>query len=186
MPRSAAARDEEFRLRLAADDDSALREVYDLFSSVVYGLAARVTANAEAARDVTQEVFIELWSKPLAFDPKRGSLRSWLAMLAHRRAVDWVRREAHRRRLPEVSPGFDRVPTVEDEVVAADVARCVRGVVEGLPPPLLDVIECTYYRGNTCRQAAVVLGIPEGTVKSRLRRALACIGDELERKGLIS
>ena len=72
MPCSAAARDEEFRLRLAAGDDSALREVYDLFAPVVHGLAARVTANAEAAKDVTQEVFTELWSRPLAFDPKRA------------------------------------------------------------------------------------------------------------------
>jgi RNA polymerase sigma factor (sigma-70 family) len=186
MPRSAAGRDEEFRLRLAAGDDAALGEVYDLFAPVVYGLAVRVTADAEAARDVTQEVFTELWCKPLAFDPQRGSLRTWLAMLAHRRAVDWVRREVRKRRLTEASREYGRPHTVEEEVVDADVARCVRQVVNRLPPPLLDVVEWTYYRGNTCRQTAAGLGIPEGTVKSRLRRALACIGDELERKGLVS
>ena len=107
-------------------------------------------------------------------------------MLAHRRAVDWVRREVHRRRLTEASRTYDRLPTVEDEVVEADVAICVRRVVEALPSPLLDLVEWTYYRGNTCRETAAALGIPEGTAKSRLRRALACIAEELQRKGLVS
>ncbi|TDD70907.1 sigma-70 family RNA polymerase sigma factor, partial [Actinomadura rubrisoli] len=71
-----------------------------MFAPLVHGLARRVTGDAEAARDVTQEVFAGLWERPLAFDPERGSLRGWLATLAHRRAVDWVRRESRRRRPP--------------------------------------------------------------------------------------
>jgi RNA polymerase sigma factor (sigma-70 family) len=106
----------------------------------VYGLAVRVTANAEAAKDVTQEVFTELWCNPMAFDPGRGTLRAWLAMLAHRRAVDWVRREVRRRRLTEAPVAYDCRSTVEEDVVTAEVARCVRRVVEELPPPLRDVV----------------------------------------------
>jgi RNA polymerase sigma-70 factor (ECF subfamily) len=185
-----AAHDEELRLRLAAGDDRALGEAYDLFAGLVHGLALRVTRDADAARDVTQEVFIELWAKPLAFNPARGALRSWLAMLAHRRAVDWVRKEVsnHRAAAAAVSgdlPSVSEEPSAEEEMVANDVAQRVREVVENLSRPLRDAVELTYYHGNTCRGAATALGIPEGTLKSRLRRALTCIGTELKLQGLV-
>src|SRR5215471_2717941 len=88
----------DVRDRLVAGDDAALGEVYDQFSSLVYGLALRVIGDARAAEDVSQDVFVWLWERPTAFDPERGSLRSWLGTLTHRRAVDYVRREEARRR----------------------------------------------------------------------------------------
>src|SRR5215510_16530104 len=101
-PRALAHRDNHWELdvreRLVAGDDAALGEVYDQFSSLVYGLALRVIGDARAAEDVSQDVFVWLWERPAAFDPERGSLRSWLGTLTHRRAVDYVRREEARRR----------------------------------------------------------------------------------------
>ncbi|HZP28463.1 MAG TPA: sigma-70 family RNA polymerase sigma factor, partial [Acidimicrobiia bacterium] len=89
------------RARLAAGDESALTEVYDQYASFVYGLALRVIGDARAAEDVSQDVFVAVWERPEAFDPERGSLRTWLGTLAHRRAVDYVRREEARRRRTE-------------------------------------------------------------------------------------
>src|SRR5215471_13923006 len=89
------------RDRLVAHDEAALTEVYDQFASFVYGLAARVIGDRRAAEDVSQEVFLALWERPHAFDPDRGSLRTWLGTLSHRRSVDYVRREEARRRRTE-------------------------------------------------------------------------------------
>lgn len=182
-PRATDLRDEETRLRLAAGDDATLADVYDRYSACVYGLALRVTADAEAARDVTQEVFVSLWERPTAFDPARGSLRTWLSVLAHRRAVDWVRRDVRHRRVTEPA-GETAHPPVDEEVIADDVARIVRKAAAALSTPLRDVIELAYYRGHTYRHVAEILGVPEGTVKSRIRRALTLIGEDLEREGV--
>src|SRR4051812_11151447 len=84
--------------RLIAGDESALVEIYEQFASFVFGLARRVTASTSLAEEVTQEVFVPLWEKPHAFDPSRGSIRSWLGVLPHRRSVDRVRRETTARR----------------------------------------------------------------------------------------
>lgn len=188
VARAVVDRDAEFRLRLAAGDDGALAEVYDLFAGYVHHLALRVTADPEAARDVVQEVFTELWCHPLAFDPGRGALRTWLATLAHRRAVDWVRKEVSRRRVAESYAAHHRLQsagarTVEDEVLAGESVLLVRHLVDLLPQPLQEAIDLTYYRGHTCRAAAVELGIPEGTFKSRLRRAMTRLGAELGEVG---
>jgi RNA polymerase sigma-70 factor (ECF subfamily) len=187
-PGPAVARDEELRARLAAGDEDALAEVYDLFSPLVYGLARRVTADSEAAGDVTQEVFVGLWERPLSFDPAKGSLRTWLATLAHRRAVDWVRKESRHRRPPPIMEreGGNGHPTVEEEVLEGELTRGVRRGLHALPGPLREVLELAYYRGLTYREVAVALGIPEGTAKSRIRSALAKLAADLEREGLSS
>lgn len=183
-PRAADLQDEEVRLRLVAGDDAVLAEVYDRYAASVYGLALRVTADAEAARDVTQEVFAGLWERPLAFDPGRGSLHTWLGVVAHRRAVDWVRRDVRHRRAAETPLAPGHGPAVDEEVIADDVARTVRKAAAALSTPLRDVIELAYFRGHTYRRVAELLDIPEGTVKSRIRRALTLISEDLEREGV--
>ena len=84
--------------RLIGGDQDALGECYDQFSSFVYGLSQRVIGDRRAAEDITQDVFLYLWERADAFDPDRGGLRTWLGTLAHRRSVDYVRREEARRR----------------------------------------------------------------------------------------
>jgi len=103
------------RKRLASGDEAALGEVYDQFASFVYGLALRVIGDPRAAEDVSQDVFVAIWERPEAFDPERGSLRTWLGTLAHRRAVDYVRREeARRRRTERDAARRASVPDVEE------------------------------------------------------------------------
>jgi DNA-directed RNA polymerase specialized sigma24 family protein len=88
--------DREVCDRLVAGDQAALGELYDEFSPLVYGLAARVTRDWAAAEDITQDVFVRVWEDPRAFDPARGTWRGWLGTITHRRAVDWVRRSVVR------------------------------------------------------------------------------------------
>ena len=163
--------------RIRAGDQHALATVYDQNAAVVYGVARRVTRDEQLARDVCQEVFAYLWELPDRVDLAKGSLRGFLVVVAHRRAVDEVRRSARRSRAESalVQPAAGTGP--EDEVVdtAAAAWRDQRlcAMVEALPADQRAALRLAYYEGLTYRQVAAALGIAEGTAKSRLRLGLA-------------
>jgi RNA polymerase sigma-70 factor (ECF subfamily) len=172
------------RERLVAGDSVALAEIYDQYASFVYGLALRVIGDARAAEDVSQDVFVGLWERPAVFDPERGSLRTWLGTLAHRRAVDYVRREeARRRRAERDAARAVSAPDVDELATALVAAERVRAALDRLPAEQRRAIELAYFGGRTYRQVAEVLGIPEGTAKSRLRLGLRRIAEALEAEG---
>jgi RNA polymerase sigma-70 factor (ECF subfamily) len=125
-------------------------------------------------------VFVSLWEHPRQIDPGRGTLRGFLGTLTHRRAVDAVRREeARRRREVRVAQQDGNVPDVADVVLRSDTTGRVRTAVEVLPDAQRQALELAYFDGYTYRQVAEVLGIPEGTAKSRLRLALTRIAEHL-------
>lgn len=172
------------RDRVMTGDDSGLREVYDQFASFVYGLALRVIGDPRAAEDVSQDVFVCFWERPAAFDPERGSLRTWLGTLAHRRAVDYVRREeARRRRAEREAARAISLPDVDEMATALLAAERVRAAIDQLPFEQRRAVYLAYFDGKTYRQVAEVLGIPEGTAKSRLRLGLRRIADALQAEG---
>jgi len=166
--------------RVVGGDEVALGEIYDRLSSLIFGLSLRVTRDRVIAEDITQEVFLIFWERPLAYDPERGSLRAWLATIAHRRAVDQVRAE-ERRRVSVLGPRlFERAPErLEDTVLDADEAERLRQAVTALPDSLREVVELAYFGGRTYRQVGEELGVPEGTAKSRIRLALRRLADAL-------
>jgi RNA polymerase sigma-70 factor (ECF subfamily) len=173
--------------RLIAGDETALVEVYEQFSSFVFGLARRVTASTTLAEDITQEVFSHLWEKPHAFDPGRGTLRAWLGVLTHRRSVDRVRRETTARRHEQRQAVLVPAPAPPDIAEAATsliVAQHVRDAVAALPDEQRQAVELAYFRGKTYVQVAEELGIPEGTAKSRLRLAMRKLAAVLGPEGI--
>jgi RNA polymerase sigma factor (sigma-70 family) len=173
------------KARLVARDPGALAEMYDQFGSFVFGLASRVIRDRRAAEDVTQDVFLSLWERPEAFDPERGHLRTFLGTVAHRRAIDLVRREeARRRRNARDAETVLPIPDVDELAIAIVTAEHVRAEVERLPPDQREAIELAYFAGRTYRQVAEELGIPEGTAKSRMRLGLRRIADSLAAKGM--
>ncbi|TDD07963.1 sigma-70 family RNA polymerase sigma factor [Nonomuraea deserti] len=180
VPVEAPYDDRVLHQRVVGGDESALGEIYDRLSSLIFGLSLRVTRDRVIAEDITQEVFLVFWERPLAYDPERGSLRAWLATIAHRRAVDHVRAE-ERRRVSALGPRlFEREPArPEDTVLAADEAERVRQAVTSLPGSLREALELAYFGGRTYRQVGEELGMPEGTAKSRIRLALRRLADAL-------
>ena len=169
--------------RLAAGDDVALAEVFDRLAPAVYSGALRVLGHRAAAQDVVQDVFVELWSHPGRYDPAAGPLRAYLTMQARHRAVDLVRSElrrvARQERSSRLEPGQPD-PSPYEAMMASEAAAAVRAAIEMLPESQRRIVELAYFRGLTCREAAEVAGIPEGTAKSRLRLALAKLENMLD------
>ena len=170
-------RDALLLARVRAGDDSALAAVYDEHAGLVYGLARRVTRDEELARDITQEVFAHFWEMPDQVDLSRGALRSYLAVLAHRRAVDEVRRSEARSRA-ETASGMPAEEDGPEAQVVAEAARSWSGkrlseLLRALSAEQREAVQLAYYEGLTYVQVANELGIPEGTAKYRLRAALA-------------
>jgi RNA polymerase sigma factor (sigma-70 family) len=159
--------------RLAAGEPEALTEAYRQHVGLVFGMCRRVLHDDALAEDVTQEVFVHLWRHPERFDPRRGTLRSWLGLLAHHRSVDRVRQESRRTRREvgsDVPAGEER--EVDEVLAAAWVSDRVRQALDQLPAEQRQAVVLAYWGERSYRQVALELGLPEGTVKSRVRLAL--------------
>jgi len=181
--------DEGLAARLAAGDDRALAEVFAHFAPAVLGAAVRVLGDRSAAQDVVQDVFLELWHRPGKYNPSAGKLDAFLVVAARHRALDVLRSELRRLARQERSGRLAPLPAADspcEEVMAAQAAAAVRAAVLRLPPGQRRIVELAYFAGLSCREAAKVAGIPEGTAKSRLRLALAKLETMLDRQLLES
>lgn len=168
--------------RLAAGERAALAELYDRFGALVYGVALRVVRDPSIAEEVAQEVFLWVWSNAGGFDRSRGSERAWLTTIAHRRAVDVVRSEqASRNRHTRVEQASAQRPfdEVAETVETRSEEREVRAALDALTPIQRQAVELAYYGGMTYREVADTLGLPLGTVKTRIRDGLRRLSTEL-------
>jgi RNA polymerase sigma-70 factor (ECF subfamily) len=162
-------------------DQSAFGELFDELAPVVHGVVLKVVRDPSMAEEVTQEVFVELWRLAARFDGTKGSARSWAATLAHRRAIDRVRseqksRDRQEREAAKSAPDHDVVVAAVESNL--DTLR-VRRAMDRLTELQREAVELAYYGGHTYREVAVLLGVPEGTVKARIRDGLIRLRDEL-------
>lgn len=174
---------DEALARAAHGDQRAFAELYDLLSARVFGLILRVLVDRSQSEEVLQEVFLEAWQSATAFDPDRGSARTWLLTIAHRRAVDRVR-ASHASRRRDLAAGArdlaEARPGVDDEVeLLIDGTRAVRGL-DGLPEPQRRAIVLAYFGGYSQSEISVLLGAPLGTIKTRIRDGLTRLRNDLE------
>src|SRR4051794_1866839 len=158
--------------RLLCGDEEAVRTIYGRFARPVYSLGLRLLGSAEAAEELTQDVFLTAWRKAARFDASRGRLSTWLMTIAHNLAVDRLRRETglSRPRLVLVEDVPDvAIDGEEEPFIARDLA--VRAL-ESLSRADRALLVRAYYGGLTAREIAEQDSIPLGTVKTRLRTAL--------------
>ncbi len=166
--------DGELIAAIARQDQRALAEAFRRHSPSVAGLARRVLDDEALAQDVVQDVFVRLWEEPGRFDQTRGSLRTLLLTQAHGRSVDIIRsRESRKKREDRMAkePGVPQ-PEVDAEFLAIAQAEAVREAMISLGENERRILQLTYFEGHTYRAAAAILGLPEGTVKGRIRGAL--------------
>lgn len=160
--------------RVADRDRDAFNLLYDATADLVYGIARRVVVDPDLAAEVTQEVFLEAWRKAHSFDRSRGSARTWVAVMAKRRAINVVRTSKATRDRDEAHPSgmAERGDPVCDSVADHDERARVSvalGTLSGLQREALDL---AFYGGLTHREVAEKLDVPLGTVKTRIRDGL--------------
>jgi RNA polymerase sigma-70 factor (ECF subfamily) len=159
--------------RIRAGDESAMSELYDGYSGIVYGVALRVLGDTTAAEDVLQEVFLQLWRNPQAFSADRGRLAPWLAVIARNRAIDLLRKRPFEEDISEL-PIAAKV-NLEDESARRLAVEKVRGVLAGLPQEQRKSLEMAFFEGMTHSEIAGKTGEPLGTVKTRIRAGLLAL-----------
>lgn len=160
-------------LAIARDSEDALAEVYRRFGRALWATSRKFLGDDGLAEDIVQDVMVRLWDQPETFDPRRGSLRTFLLVLARNRCIDVLRsRRAQRRREQTHDVEIDLRASVEEQFDArSDVAGVARAL-NLLSAPQRQVIELAYFEGLTYRHIAKLLDLPEGTVKGRVRLAL--------------
>lgn len=170
---------------VATGDHRALEEIHRRHGGAVFGLSRRVLADDALAEEISQEVFLRLWTEPHRFDATRGSLRSFLQRQAHSRSIERVRSEEARRNREERAERIElrTVTDIEAEVVATLRSAAVREALATLEPAERHPIVLAYFGGHSYREVAALLDAPEGTVKSRIRSGLSRLADQLETVG---
>jgi RNA polymerase sigma-70 factor (ECF subfamily) len=156
--------------RVKANDQGAMAEFCSRYGSLVYSIALRVLKDTGQAEDLMQEIFLQVWRNPGAYEQGRGSLGAWLAVVARNRAVDLLRRR-------KPNDPMDEVVLVSNVNLASEVERTrmmekVRLAMQGLPSEQQKSVELAFFEGMTHAEIAAKTGDPLGTVKTRIRTAL--------------
>ena len=171
--------DEERLLeRVAARDVESFAALFDRYSRVVYSLAWKMLGDPQTAQEVAQEVFEAIWRSAGAFTPGRGNARTWILAMAHHKSVDAVRRQRLRAAEPLSESHVDDADVVGlalERVLGAEVRAALASLTEAQRA----VVVLAYYGGYTQQEIARRLGIPLGTVKTRMRDGLRRLRGQL-------
>jgi RNA polymerase sigma-70 factor (ECF subfamily) len=163
--------------RIAAGEKAALGSLYDRHAGVMLALGVRITGMRREAEDLLHDVFLEAWRHAGDFDPRRGSVKTWLLLRMRSRCLDRVRSHA-----------FSRTDSLDAEPMRASAAdktdrqidgARARGLLSALPEGQREVLELGYFQGLSFSEIAEVLGIPVGTVKSRVSAAMVKLRQDL-------
>ncbi len=168
--------DEDLMHLVAKAQPGAFEVIYERHSSAAFSLAYRMVGTRNAAEDVVQEAFLNLWRSGGRYDRARGSVRTWILGIVHHRAIDALRRATvHDRRRTGDEGIAERLEARERTDVQAaqrEESKIVRAAMDNLPAEQCQVVELAYFGGFTHSEIAELLDAPVGTVKGRMRLAL--------------
>jgi RNA polymerase sigma-70 factor (ECF subfamily) len=158
--------------KIVQRDESALAALYDRYASLLSSLLNRILRDTQASEEILQDVFYQLWRNAAQFDPARGSLPGWLAVIARNRAISRLRRH-------NPSQGEELLETtvivpanLENALAQQQLLGRVKSALENLPSEQRAAIELAYFEGLTHSEIASKTGDPLGTVKTRIRSAV--------------
>lgn len=179
VPDGSVASDEALVQAMAAGQRDALGQLYDRYAGLLLAAGQRILRNPKEAEDLVHDVFLEAWKSAQAFDPARGSVRTWLLVRLRCRALDRFRAAdvAHKHH-GELAAAADDAPERDDPTLSPDRAR-VHRALRGLPSEQRQVLELGYFEGLSSTEIAARMQVPVGTVKSRVKTALTKLRADL-------
>lgn len=158
--------------KLRDGDRAAFETLYDAYSAAIYGMVTKILRSEEAAEDVTQETFVKIWKHIHSYDPKKGKLFTWMLNIARNTAIDALRKTGNvgQSKIQTYDPAvhISKGGITESPVMTIGL----RDFVNKLAPEYRIIVNYIYFNGYTQKEVAEELGIPLGTVKTRIRKAV--------------
>lgn len=176
----------ELLKRVSQGDQRSFGELYDRFASVLFSTAYRMLKNQEAAEDVLQDVFIQIWRKAPLYDPARGRPLTWAVTLTRNKAIDMLRSTQRRSSLQEAAQqDLERFEQFDDKsffdsVTSEETSRLVREAIQRLSRQQRDAIELAFFSSLTHTEISERLKVPLGTIKARIRRGMMALRDIID------
>jgi RNA polymerase sigma-70 factor (ECF subfamily) len=171
-------------MRSFADGErTAAERLYELYASRIYGLGLVMLGNEAAAEDLVQDTFVKVWRNASRYDAGRGSLDTWILLMARNLAIDALRRRVLDARMIEATrPRDESDPSPGPDALTetADLVDRARRAMAGLSDGQRAALEMAYFGGKTSAEVAELEGIPLGTAKTRIRTALLKLRESLE------
>jgi RNA polymerase sigma-70 factor, ECF subfamily len=178
MSGSEASDDKSLIERVRVREHQAMAEVFNRYAGLVYSVALRVLHDSSHAEDVTQEIFFQLWRNPNCFSSSRGSLATWLLVVARNRAIDHLRQRKPGEPVDEVM--VPSATNLQSEAERSILMQRVRGILGDLAEEQQRSLQMAFFDGLTHSEIAEKTGQPLGTVKTRIRSALTSLRKRLE------
>jgi RNA polymerase sigma-70 factor (ECF subfamily) len=177
--------DAELLISVKEGDGSALEKLYDRYAALVHSLALQITREPALAQEIVQDVFTKIWVSPNLYDPERGRFSSWLLTVTRNIAIDALRKRERKDRLSILPPlmiyeTMHESPDFSEGMEQRELAAVVQKGMQILKPEQQTILQLTYWEGFSLSEVARKLGLPPGTVKSRLHSALKHLRDYLE------
>lgn len=184
LPSGSRPREDEGALlaRVAQGEEAALRALYDRCAGQALAVALRILASRAEAEEVVQDTFVDVWARSRQFDPARGGARAWLLAIARNRAIDKLRNRGAVSRMidragDQAATDLPRSESPLESVEHREARDRLGAALLALSGEQRQVLELAYYQGLSQSEIAEQLGEPLGTVKSRVRAALAKLAE---------
>jgi RNA polymerase sigma-70 factor, ECF subfamily len=176
--------DDALLLRIADHDSRALAELYDRHAHLLFTLIVRILRDRAEAEDALQDVFLRVWQRADTYNPVFGTPLAWLVRIARNRAIDRLRRVgASPIAEPAAEAGRDIAvpsPAPDEAAVAGQQQKAIAGAMSLLQPDERRLIECAFFEGYTQSELAAKFALPLGTVKTRIRRGMQMLREQLQ------
>ncbi|WP_161499165.1 RNA polymerase sigma factor [Flavipsychrobacter stenotrophus] len=153
--------------------------LYDKYSDALFSIITRIVANTATAEDLLQDTFVKIWKNIGSYDEQKGSFYTWMLNIARFTSIDYLRTKQHKN---ELKTGSDEVlefgPDAKKTLPSIDHMG-LRASVHKMELKYRQVIDIIYFYGYTYEETAVILDIPVGTVKTRARKAIQLLRNDL-------
>ncbi len=195
LRKDSALEDLELLARISTGDSAALSRIYDKYKRKIYSLVLQIVKREEDASEIVQDVFLQVWDKATLFDDGRGTFSAWLSTLAHNKAINVMRSRRFKKSAQEVTQDLNDLSelgsehTVEhrtalDEQIEDDERSQIMEVLNRIPSEQRTTLIMAYYSGYSQSEIAEALGVPLGTIKTRMRQGMIKLRELLDGRQL--